>query len=123
MRIFSALILAAVLSGCAARQMHPGAANTFDSSAYDTVLVAHSVIESTKTDLANNAFPASIAGNIKTALNDLIKGYNVADTSYQTYHNAALAGKATPAQQTALSNALNDLSTQTAALTAAKASK
>jgi hypothetical protein len=117
------LIAVLLLAGCAARVVHPGAANKFDSDAYDAVLVAHSVIETTKTDLANNAFPASIAGNVKTALNDLIKGYNIADTTYQTFHQAAVAGKATAAQQTGLTNALNDLSAQTAALTAAKVGK
>jgi hypothetical protein len=114
------LIAVLLLAGCAARVVHPGAANKFDSDAYDAVLVAHSVIETTKTDLANNVFPASIAGNVKTALNDLIKGYNVADSSYQTYHAAALAGKATTAQSTAVSSALTDLQTKSAALTAAK---
>jgi hypothetical protein len=110
-------------TGCAARVVHPGAANAFDSSAYDAMLVAHSVIETTKTDLANNAFPASIAGNVKTALNDLIKGYDVADTTYQAYHNAALAGTATVTQSNAVTAALNDVNTKTAALTAAKAAK
>jgi hypothetical protein len=116
-------ILALLLAGCAAHQIHPGAANTFDSNSYDAVLVTHNLIETTKTDLANNAFPASIAGNVKTALNDLIKAYDIADTSYVTYHQAALAGNATAAQQTTLTNALSALSTQTAALTAAKAAK
>lgn len=118
-----AVLLAVSLAGCAARPLHPGAANTFDSSSYDAVLVAHSVIESTKADLANNAFPASIAGQVKTALNDLIKGYNVADASYQTYHQAALAGTATAAQSSAVSSALTDLQTKSAALTAAKAAQ
>jgi hypothetical protein len=117
------IFLALVLAGCAAHVVHPGSANKFDSDAYDAVLVAHSVIETTKTDLANNAFPASIAGNVKTALNDLITGYNVADTAYKTYHSAALAGTATTAQSDAVTAALNDVNAKTAALTAAKASK
>ena len=111
------------LAGCAAHVIHPGAANKFDSDSYDAVLIAHSVIETTKTDLANNAFPASIAGNVKTALNDLIKGYNVADTAYQNYHNAALAGTATTAQSNAVTAALSDVNTKTATLTSAKAGK
>ena len=121
-RVF-ALSLVLLLAGCAAHVYHPGAANKFDSDAYDAVLVAHSVIETTKTDLANNAFPASIAGNVKAALNDLIKGYNLADEAYQPYHSAALNGTATATQSTAVTNALNDLNTKTAALTAAKVSK
>jgi aspartate-semialdehyde dehydrogenase len=109
-----------LLAGCAARPVHPGAANSFDSNSYDAVLVAHSVIETTKTDLTNNAFPASIAGQVKTALNDLIKAYDIADTAYTTYHAAAVAGKATMVQSTAVSSALTDLQTKSAALTAAK---
>ena len=112
-----------LLVGCAAHVTHPGAANKYDSDAYDAVLVTHNLIETTKTDLGNNAFPASITGNVKTALNDLIKSYDIADTAYVTYHSAALAGTATSAQQTALTNALTNVSTSTAALTAAKAAK
>jgi hypothetical protein len=109
--------------GCAARPLHPGAANSFDSNVYDALLIAHSVIETTKTDLVNNAFPASIVGNVKAALNGLIRAYDSADLAYQAYHPAALAGTATPAQSTAVTNALNDVSSSTAALTAAKAGK
>ena len=121
--LLSAIVAISTAGGCAARVVHPGAANTFDSSAYDSVLIAHSVIETTKTDLANNAFPASIAGNVKTALNDLIKAYDTADSAYIAYHNAALAGTATAAQSTALTNALTDVNTKTSALTSAKAAK
>lgn len=117
------LALAVLLAGCAVHAVHPGAANKFDSDSYDAVLVTHNLIETTKTDLANNAFPAAIAGNVKTALNDLIKAYDIADTAYTTFHQAALAGTSTPAQQAALTNDLAALNTQTAALTAAKASK
>jgi hypothetical protein len=122
-RIALVLGLCLALGGCAARPLHPGAANSYDSNAYDALLVAHSVIETTKTDLANNAFPAAISGNIKTALNDLIRGYDVAQTAYTTYHSAAVVGTATPAQSTALTNALNDVNSKTAALTAAKKAK
>src|ERR1700693_800702 len=122
-KLIPSLILAVALTGCGARPIHPGAANKFDSDSYDAVVVAHSVIETTKTDLANNAFPASIAGNVKTALNDLVKGYNTADSAYQAYHSAALAGTATVAQSNAVTAALNDVNTKTAALTAAKAAK
>jgi hypothetical protein len=122
-RLFPTLALVLLLSGCAAHVIHPGSANKFDSDAYDSVLIAHSVIETTKTDLANNAFPASIAGNVKTALNDLIKAYDVADKAYIAYHNAALAGTATAAQSTAVTNSLTTVNTSTTALTAAKVGK
>lgn len=115
--------LAVIFTACAARPIHPGAANAFDSGAYDSVLVTHTVIETTKTDLANNAFPANIAPAVKTALNALITSYDAADAAYIAYHNAALAGTATAAQSTAVSNALNDVTAKTTALTNAKASK
>jgi hypothetical protein len=117
------LAFALVLAGCAAHVIHPGAANAFDSSAYDSVLVAHSVIETTKTDLANGAFSASIAGNVKAALNALIKSYDIADSAYIAYHNAALAGTATTDQSNAVTAALANVNAKTSALTSAKAAK
>lgn len=116
-------ILALLLAGCAAAKIHPGSPNLFDSTTYDSLIVTHSVIESTKTDLANSAFPASTVPNIKKALNDLVTAYNAADTTYQAYHTSALAGTATAAQQSAVQNALNNVNTATSALTAAKAAK
>lgn len=116
------LILCLFLTGCAAKTytVHPGAVNTFDSQSYDSLLVAHSVIETCKADLAAGKFPASIAGNVKTSLNDLVTAYNVADTAYLAYHAAAVQGTATTAQTTAVTNALQGVNTATGNLTAAK---
>lgn len=127
-------ILLMFLCGCAAHPIHPGTANAFDSGAYDTLSVADNVIQSTRNDLAANKFPASIAGNVKTALNGLINAYNIADTFYcgqpvgtpltcapGSYHALAMAGTATPAQSTQLTNDLNQVNTSTAQLTTAKA--
>jgi hypothetical protein len=132
MKIFiPALFL--LLCGCAAHPIHPGTANSFDSGAYDTLSVADSVIQSTKTDLAANKFPASIAGNVKSALNGLINAYDIADTFYcgqpvgtplacapNSYHAMAMAGTATPAQSTQLTNDINSVNTATASLSVAK---
>lgn len=134
-RAFPALLL--LLIGCAAHQIHPGTANAFDSGAYDTLSVTDSVIQSTKADLAAGKFPASIAGNVKTALNALINAYDIADTFYcgapvagvgsgslmcapNSYHSLAMAGTATSAQSTQLTNDLNQVNTATTALSAAK---
>ena len=115
----TAVLLALVLlGGCAAR--HPGSANQFDSSSYDTLIVAHSVIETTKADLAANKFPPQNVGNVKTALNNLIQTYNVADTAYQSYHSAAVAGTATTAQQASLTTALANVTAATTTLNSAK---
>jgi hypothetical protein len=117
----SILLLAVALAGCAAAKIHPGSPNVFDSSSYDALIVAHSIIETTKTDLANNAFPATIAGNVKTALNGMIQAYNAADSAYQAYHQAALAGTATATQQAAVQTQLDRVNLATSALTSAKA--
>src|SRR5271156_6431527 len=125
-RQLALLVLPLVLffSGCAARPIHPGAANSFDSNAYDALLVTDSVIQSTKADLTNNVFSATVSASVKTALNNLITAYDVADVAYVAYHSAALsAAGATAAQQTAVTTSLNSVSTSTTALVTAKAGK
>jgi hypothetical protein len=120
----SIVVLALLLSGCAAASVHPGAANTFDSGAYDKLIVAHSVIESTKTDLSNGAFKnATIELNVRVALRGLIKAYNIADTAYKVYHNAAIAGQATSQQEATLTDGLISVQASTTALTQTKAGK
>lgn len=116
-------LLCLTLGSCktAAYVNHPGSYNTFDSQSYDTLIVTHSVIESTKADLAANKFPAQIAGAVKTALNNLITAYDVADSSYLVYHAAAAAGTATAAQQTTVATNLSNVNASTMNLTTAKA--
>lgn len=125
------LVIALLLAGCSATQIHPGTANAFDSAAYDTLSVTDSVIQSTKAALAANQFPPSISGNVKTALNILITAYDQADMIYcgapigsscqpNSYHTMANLGTATPAQSTSLTNALNSVTTATTNLTAAQ---
>jgi hypothetical protein len=120
-----AVLLAVSVAGCpkSTTAPVPGSANSFDSASYLTLVTTDSVIQSTKADLTNDAFPASIAGQVKTALNDLIKGYNVANTTYQSYHLAAMAGTATVAQSNAVTSTLADVQTKTSALTSAKAAQ
>jgi hypothetical protein len=141
MRIISAALLFLLLSGCAAR--HPGTANKFDSDTYDALLVAHSVIESTKSDIAAGSFSATLLPKVKTALNGLIDAYDALDIAYcnpvsgtlpstgaaslqcspNSYHAAAMAGTATPAQSSQLQGQVNNLSAATSQLAAAKAAK
>ena len=109
-----------VTFGCGARPIHPGSANQFDSQSYDVVFTAHNVIESTKTSLANNEFPAGIVPNVKKALNDLIAAYNIADQAYLAYHNAAIAGTSTQAQMDAVNASQIGLNTATRSLVTAK---
>lgn len=109
------------ISGCAKSVPVPGAANAFDSSSYLTLVTTDSVIQSSKADLTANKFPAAIVPNVKAALNGLIQAYNVANLAYRGYHAAAIANTVTPAQQTAVTNALNNVQTATSTLITAKA--
>lgn len=99
----------------------PGAANTFDSDTYLALVTAKGVIDQTKLDLGNNAFPVGWVVNVKKAVNDAVAAYNVADLTYQQYHTSAIAGQATPAQQAAVSSAVTNLNTAVNSVTAAKA--
>lgn len=127
-RIQLTLILCVILAslGCgtqAAKAPIPGSVNQFDSDTYLALVTAYNIIESTKSALANNQFPASIAGNVKTAVNDLVKAYNAADASYLIYHNAALAGTATAAQQSTVTGNLAQVQFSTTNLTTIKGGK
>lgn len=125
MKRFAVLALAVMfLGGCAAmKPVHPNQANTFDGAAYDTLTLAQSIIDSTKADLTAGAFPPSIVGNVKAALNDLIRAYDAAKPLYAEYHAAAYNGVATVAQSNALTNAITNINNTTTALAAAKAGK
>lgn len=116
------LVLIACL-GCAARKPVVGSANQFDSDSYLTLVTADSTIQATKAALTAGSFPASIVGNVKIALNALITAYDVANPTYIAYHNAALAGQATPAQQQAVQFQIANVQTATVALTTAKGGK
>jgi|SRR5579859_554767 len=135
MRRFAVLLLAVTFLGCAARPIHPGTANAFDSSVYDSLLVTHSVIESTKTELSNNSFSASITPNVKAALNKLITIYNDTDTLYcnppagagptdscapTSYHALAVSGQSTTTLDAQMRAKANDMNSAVSALAAAK---
>lgn len=139
-RLVPALFLLVSSVGCAARVQHPGTANSFDSTTYDTLMLTESVIQSTKADLASGKFPASISGNVKSALNALIVAYNAADIAYcdpqstvpgttlgslqcspASYHAAVNSTTgATNAQQALVSSAMAQVNTATANLATAK---
>lgn len=119
------ILLLVSLAGCSAQHytVHPNAVNTFDSQSYDTLLVTYNVIESTKADLAANAFTPTVAAGVKSFLNKLIDAYNVADTAYLAYHAAAVQGTATPATQKSVQDALSNVNVATLALINARGSK
>jgi len=134
-RFIPALVLLVVLSGCATRPIHPGTANKFDSTVYDALLTTHTVIESTKTELANGTFPPDVQLRVKDAVNLLITAYNDADTLYcnppagagptdscaaTSYHAQALAGQASSDASTAMQAKLNSMNSAVKALANAK---
>lgn len=101
LQIIPLVILTMALSGCPKNPIHPGAANQFDSQAYDVVLLYHDAIETTKADLTAGTFPVSG----KPILNKFIDAYNVLDAAYKAYHKAAQAGTSTAAQIQAVQDA------------------
>jgi hypothetical protein len=113
--------LCMVLTACIKHVPVPGAVNQFDSDTYVSLLTSKAVIDTTKAELAANAFPANVAGPVKTAVNGAVTAYNVADTAYQAYHSTALAGTSTPAQQADVSAKVSNLNTAVGQVTAAKA--
>lgn len=95
---FAVMILAAVLTlqGCSSTApVIPGAVSSFDSNTYTTLLSVQAAITA--------ATPIATTPAIEKILNDVIAAYNIAEAAYVTYHQAAVAGTATPAMQTALS--------------------
>lgn len=124
MKQLLALAFIVATIGCgnrAAQAPIPGAANQFDSDTYLTLVTAKGAIDQAKQELANGAFSTTIAPHVKDSINKSIQVYNVADVTYQAYHVAALNGKATVAQQSAVSNSMNDLNSAVTSITAAKA--
>jgi hypothetical protein len=104
------LIVAVALSGCRAYIQHPGAASSFDSHAYDALLVANDSINSAKAALSTGSLPV----NSGEYLNILIKSYNAADALYKVYHDAAVKGQDTSQMMANLQLDLNVLATDLA---------
>lgn len=76
----------------------PGALNSFDQTAYESLSAAHAFALSASTN------SASLTAAEKSSLNAFITALNAADVIYAAYH----AGTATQAQMT---SALNSVST------------
>jgi len=128
---FAALFLSlSLLTGCATlKTQHtvtPGStvqASSFDADTYNLLVFTKSVIDQTRTDLSANppVFTTQAAPFVKQALNVLVNAYNALDASYQTYHNAVVAGTATQAQVAAVQSASTEVTKATTNLTTAKA--
>lgn len=104
-KILSLVLLVLLIfptAACAARiAVHPGALNVADSAAYDTLIIASSMIDQARTE--------QIPPGVKAALNRLVQSYNVARASYLTYHDALAANAPSDAYFQQLTKNLTDL--------------
>jgi len=82
-KVFLVVLIVPVLlamPACAAYTVHPNALNATDSAAYDTLLVAESIIDQARSD--------QLSPGGREALATLIHSYNVARESWLTYRGA-----------------------------------
>lgn len=96
------------LIGCGhAVVQHPGAVNSFDNNAYDTLRIEEAALLSAKASLATSP-------QISTAYTAAKEQYNITIVLYKTYHLAAVAGK--NPSSTELSASIADLVAKIAAI-------
>jgi hypothetical protein len=96
------------LSSCAKPTVqHPGALNSFDNNAYDTLRVEEKTLLSIKADLPTTPL-------LTPAYNLAKEQYNTTIAAYKTYHLALQAGS--NPDTTALSAAITDLVARVAAI-------
>jgi hypothetical protein len=102
------LPLAFSTPACAAHYtIHPGALNTADSAAYDTLLVAETTIDQARQGYQDGTIPVGT----KDALNTLIQSYNVARESWLTYRGALSTNTPSDLYFQQLTKNLTDLTT------------
>lgn len=84
--VIVAVLIACFVQACAITTNKPlGAANVFDQSTYDALIVSQAAIEEAKLELPK--FP-----QFKAELNQAITSYNTAMSLYKTYHSAVITG-------------------------------
>ncbi len=83
-RILSALLLCAALSGCHGYIVHPGSVNRLDSTAYDALLGAKTVIDTARDEFA----AGTLNPKLKPAVNNIVAAYDKATPIYKDWHNA-----------------------------------
>lgn len=102
------LISILFLSACVRPTVqHPGALNSFDNSAYDTLIVEQAAINQAKTLVKD--FPA-----IKAPLNVAVQEYDTTMAAYKVYHLALAAGK--NPDVTLIASSIQDLVVKVAAI-------
>ncbi|SRR6266446_3683057 len=84
-QLWIAVALVLLTAACTAQyKLHPGALNTTDSAAYDTLLIAEVAIDQARAENQTRPF----SPEAKDALNTLIRSYNVSREAWLTYRGA-----------------------------------
>ncbi len=103
------LCLTLVLAGCGVKASAPvppppGAVNSIDAQFFASLSAAQATLNSLKASEPANP-------QIKTALNQAIEDYNLAEVAYQTFHAALLAGQTPDSSsvQTSINQVQSDL--------------
>jgi hypothetical protein len=118
LKTLAASLLVLSVSGCAALHynVHPGALNTTDSAAYDTLLIAQATIEAARAEDQNHPLPP----NAKAAINTLVRSYTAARESWLTYRGAISTNVQSDSYFQQLNKNLSDLITAIQALKGVK---
>jgi hypothetical protein len=87
--------------------VHPGALDTIDSVAYDTLLSAQAAIDQARLDFKSGRLPAQT----KPGLDALVSSYNVARASWLTYRDAISTNASADEYLARLNQNLIDLTT------------
>ena len=103
-----------VTGACAAAHytVHPGALNTADSAAYDTLLVAEAAIDQARMDYAAGTLPSEM----RPAFDTLIHSYNITRAAWLTYRNAVATNIPSDTYFNQLTKNVSDLSNAIRAL-------
>lgn len=110
------LALALCCGGCgtatvqAPPPVHQGAANQFDSQAYDSLVAAQGAIEKARETVATS-YP-----QYRKQMNLVISTYNATMEAYKAYHSAVAAGQ--PFDVAGLQQQINEVVTSVAVLVA-----
>jgi hypothetical protein len=89
MKLFiMSVCLALSLTACHGYVIHPGAANQFESTTYDAISGAKTLIDVSRDQFASGVLPATL----KPAMNAIVTSYNIAAPALQEYDKAIHAG-------------------------------
>jgi hypothetical protein len=101
-----AAVFLVLTAACTAHyKLHPGALNTTDSAAYDTLLIAEAAIDQARSENQTRPFSAEA----KDALNILIQSYNVTRAAWLTYRGAVATSIPSDSYFQQLNRNLSDL--------------